>query len=387
MSEPKPLLVVCGGDESAESYSVRSDNLATISTFDGAKTEPSKHFSGISYPYILTVTKARNSESKLLLNRHLTLQQKDSCGIEKNIECIDVAGGYIAAGTSEGNVLIWRASDGELVIEQNLHLGPITCLRIDTKLWVLFACSNTGRAGGWCIPDLYTSAAADQMWSIHSLRITDIAVSSGGRVYTVSHDQTLKCYDFAAGCEILAVAFPSQLTSVCLSHNESIAYVGDVEGNVFQVLLAQESEAVAQFEGHSAEITDLVVSDDDRALYSASLDGSIRRWDATTGQAVNRVDMKFVPFALRWLPPAPTAVAAPSAERGKKARQQAGAARKKGFPKLTRNVRGNKDEPVSCEPLDVPIITADEEAIIAVNDVTRRNALAQGSVSLSVQNS
>ena len=364
----RPLLVVCGGPKSSESYSIRSDNLATIMAYDGVKTLPNKNCCGIHDKYILSLaTSSSNSESKVLINRHISLQNKGQCTVDKNIECIDVAGGYIAAGTNEGKLLMWRASDGELVVEQNLNLGPLTVIKIDTSFWILYASSSTGRTGGWCIPDLFSGSEPVRDWSIHSLKINDMVISTGQRVFTVGNDKVLKCFDFAAGCEILSVTFENELTSLCLAHNESVIYVGDVAGGIFPVQLAAEVDVSEPFEGHELTITDLAISDDDRTLYSISIDSKIKRWDVSSGASIGNVTLKDPPFALRWLPlPNEPKLEQQAGKRTKEQKQ----AQQKGFPNLKKTLQTvPKDELVSAPADDVPILSLEEEAAIAVTDV------------------
>lgn len=336
-------------------------------TYDGVKTVPNKNCCGIHDKYILSLSTSSNSESKILINRHISLQNKGQCSLEKVVECIDVAGGYVAAGTSDGRLLMWRASDGELVVQQNLNLGPLTVIKIDTSFWILYASSSTGRTGGWCIPDLFNGPSPVRDWAIHSLRINDMAITTGQRVFTVGNDKVLKCYDFAAGCEILSVTFENELTCVCVAHNESVVYVGDVTGGIYPVQLASEVEITESFEGHEVSITDLAISDDDRSLYSIALDQTIRRWDVSSGATVGNVTLKDKPFSLQWLPlQNETKVEQPKGKRTKEQRQ----AQQKGFPNMKKTLQTvPKDELISAPSEDVPILSLEEEAAIAIADV------------------
>lgn len=380
---PRSLLVGCGGNDTAENFSIRSDNLATIHTFDGSRTISNKHSCKITYPYITSIANQKNSDTRVLLSRHFSLTVKDSSTIPKNIECFDVNGGYIIAGTSDGNIIIWRLSDGELLAEHNLHIGGITCLEIDTSIWVLYVASNLGRVGTWCIPDLFDTCEPDATWSIHTLRIEDMVISNSGRVFTISLDKTLKCYDSICQCEILSVSFPSELTCICLSNNGSIVYVGDICGDIYQVMINDSSYIQNHFKGHEKSITDLAISHDDRALYSASLDMSIRKWDTSNGKSVNnRTNLSSIPFSLRWIPNIGDENLVESPDNKIKMKND----KKKNsftFPRLKRTISGKDEVFVTADPLEVPIISLEEEARIAMNDLTNsKNQLEDGVFSL-----
>jgi WD40 repeat protein len=364
----RSILVSCGGADSVGSLAIRPDNLASLTTFDSLKCNPTKHATAISSPFILTVATDR---SKRLISTHITgISPRGECTLPGDVECIDCCSNYFATGSADGFLRLWRVSDGELLIEQHLHIGALSVVVIDTLLWVIFAGSTTGQIGAWSIPELFNSGESYRVWSIHTLKVTDLCLSCGGRVFSVSLDRTAKCFDFAVGCEILAKSFPSPLTACTLLHNESVLYCGASDGNVYQVQLAQDGGVRPAFQGHTMEITDLLVSDDDRSLFSCGLDGVVRRWDTATGQTMQQIQVKGVPFAIRWLPE----VDAPRNEgpKHRKTKKEAIAARqelKKGFPRLLRAISGNRDELVTAEVEDIEVLTLEDEMAIAVADI------------------
>jgi len=65
------------------------------------------------------------------------------------IDYIDCLDDYVAAGLSDRMARPWRVSDGELVVEQQLHIGGLPCVWIDSNLWLLFA---THRRSRWTPP-------------------------------------------------------------------------------------------------------------------------------------------------------------------------------------------------------------------------------------------
>lgn len=373
MNLASSLLVSCGGPELPDSFAVRSDNLATLMTYEGCRTLQSKHYTSISTPFILTVYIDR---AKRLASSHITSYiPKGECSLMAGVSCIASGNNYFAAGSEDGTIRLWRITDGQLVIEQQLHLGPLTVLYIDTNLWLLYAASKTGRVGAWSIPELYSSGEPEKVWPIHNLSITDMIISTNNRIFTVSLDKTVKCIDFCLGGEILSVNFPVSLTCCCLAKNESILYCGGTDGTIFQIYISQDNGTQRTFLGHTSEITDLVTSSDDRCLFSSSLDKTIRRWDTATGQTLNHIQTNGVPFALNFLPQIDKATATAaigSNEEGRRSKQarKNDSNKKKGFPKLQPVIAGNIDEIVSAPAEEVPILTAEEELTIAISDIS-----------------
>ncbi|EAX94762.1 hypothetical protein TVAG_346250 [Trichomonas vaginalis G3] len=370
------LFVACSALDDSPSQIV-SEKLASIEPYNNFSTSLSKHNFDIVDKYLISIIVKSKAGSKLCINSDMKLQKRAECSIDANVNCITVGGGYIAAGLTDGRLCLWRASDGELVFDDDMHLGPISCLSINTSLWVIFAASDTGRAAGWCIPDLFKDAQPDQTWSIHSLGITDMAVSTNGRVFTVGKDKLLKCFDFCAGCEILSVSFENELTCLCLAHNEGIVYVGDVAGGIYPIYLTAESEIGERFDpGHSMAVTDLAISDDDRALYSISLDRYIHCWDTSSGVSIKNRQISGTPFSLKWLPDIPKEET--DKQKGRPPRDQRG--KPKGFPVLKKSKQTNRDELVSAPPSEIPMISPDEEAQIAITDVFLSKSLNSDSV-------
>jgi hypothetical protein len=86
---------------------------------------------------------------------------------------------------------------------------------------------------------------------------------------------------------------------------------------------------------------------DERFLISASLDQTVRRWDVTSGQALNRIELQKVPVALSELEE--------TSEPGT-------------FPKLAA-VRGGTVEKVSVRRLEVPMPGPDMLMQLAAADI------------------
>jgi len=351
MEAARTLLVTCSGEAHGGSFAVRSDNLVKTVEYDACRSRASKHCSSMCHPFVLAVNDER---ATFVTSTHVrSLVPKGSSIVDREIACIDSSDDYIAAGFSDGTARLWRVSDGELVVEQQLHIGGLSCVWIDSNLWLLFAASRTGRIGAWPIPSLFVSSDPDRVWSPHSLAVADVAVSRGYRVFSVSHDKTAKCFAFCAGCEILSLSFETGLTCCALAHNQAALYCGSADGRIFAVCLAQDAGTPTVFAGHEMEVCDVAVSGDDRALYSASLDLTVRRWDTATGHAVARITAAGVPVALAWVPDREV--------RGKRA-----------FPRLGREIQTTREDVVSAPADDVCVLSLEDELAIALVDIGSR---------------
>lgn len=375
------LLVACEAcdNEPGNSFTVRSDNLATLSTYEGCHASTNKHSVTISEPFILT-----RSVGKTIL-----MQATHIAGLSKRTEfnlpkdkdqlnqdvtntttCIySMSKQYVAAGMSNGTVCLWRACDGALCVKHHmLHSGAITALCIDYTSWILFAASSTGEIGACTIPDLYNATEEIFTWSDHTLAVTDLVSTPGGRVYSVSLDKTLKCFDFSTKCLIFSVNFNTAITCCALAHNETVMYCGGVNGSLYSIHLVQDIPVTREFEGHENQITDLTLGADDRSLYSISLDKTIRRWDTATGQTINRIQIQGTPFGLRWIP----SINALKTHSQKNTTKDFNAKleKNKPFPTLSREIKNDKEVMVSAHVDDLDILSIDEEFAIAMADIS-----------------
>lgn len=185
----------------------------------------------------------------------------------------------------------------------------------------------------------------------HTQGITQLKVTSDGRVYSVSRDHTLKISDAHSQSRIATVSFPSAIACFCLSPTEDALYAGAMDGNIYKVNLwdiASKSSgtnttmggvnynwsstigaSLAEFDssenalndddghgatmntqdtqgevepntyrGHTQAVSTISVSIDGSRLVSSSLDGIVIVWDERTCQVINRITpIKGVPVA------------------------------------------------------------------------------------------
>ncbi|EGG03124.1 uncharacterized protein MELLADRAFT_90461 [Melampsora larici-populina 98AG31] len=119
--------------------------------------------------------------------------------------CTSLSGIYLAAGSSDGTVLIWELSTGILLASFDAHYKSITCLRFTDDDAALVTASEDSMCSVWSLPALIDEGANANMsyapyvlLSDHTLPISDIHISHGTfpdiRIFTASLDQTIKIW-------------------------------------------------------------------------------------------------------------------------------------------------------------------------------------------------
>ena len=87
--------------------------------------------------------------------------------------------------------------------------------------------------------------------------------------------------------------FDQPFLTVVASSKHKKVFVGCEDGNIY--VYTNDLKSLGQYKGHSAGVNDLVVSADERYLFSVSSDRSIIQWDLKTGQQVDRFSGRSFP--------------------------------------------------------------------------------------------
>lgn len=223
--------------------------------------------------------------------------------------CISPCGNYLIAGISE-MIYIWQLYSGNLLAHTQRHYQTVTVLKMNSDGTFLFSGGEDGIVLVWAFADLISNTHNTGALNLsqarndvgvneprftlqhHSAQVTDIHVTNGDLCLTVSLDKTINIYSYSNGRRLHCIELPSPIFSVVMNKNETRAFLGAQDGNIYEVSLSSlslslinspekdnESSKKPLFVGHKDKVTHLLVSMDGTQLISGSLDCTCKIWD------------------------------------------------------------------------------------------------------------
>ena len=185
-------------------------------------------------------------------------------------------GAHILAGTSTGQLCLWRASDRALLLAQAAHGGPIFGVDLSAQRTLAASASQDGVVKLWeASSGRHVAALEGHSASIHSVALS----GDGSLVASASQDGTVKLWRAAEGALIGTLTSPAGLMlSVAVSSDKSFV-VGGSQAGPIALWDTHTGRLIATLEGHAAAVTGVALSGGADLLASASHDGTVKLWD------------------------------------------------------------------------------------------------------------
>jgi WD40 repeat protein len=200
-------------------------------------------------------------------------------------------GAHLAAGTSTGEVWLWRVADRTLVAKLAGHTGGVRGVALSADGQLLVSGSEDGTVRLW-------EASTRRVLTIlegHTGQVWGVALSADGHLLASgSEDGTIRLWESSTG-RVLATlqghthagaGRAGAVWSVALSADGQLLASGGFDGTVRVWAASPESgwRLVATLEGHTSAVWGVALAADGQLLASGSGDGTARLWEASTGR-------------------------------------------------------------------------------------------------------
>jgi len=190
-------------------------------------------------------------------------------------------GKVLAAGTAEGQVRLWRVTDGQPLLTCEGHLGAVWSVAFSPDGRLLASGSTDGTVRLWEV----STGHSLKMLAGHTHQVWSVAFSPDGRLLASgSNDQTVRLWEVSTGQSLKMLAgHTHQVRSVAFSPDGRFLASGSFDHTVglWDVNTGQSLKMLA---GHTHPVRSVAFSPDGRLLASGSNDQTVRLWEVSTGQ-------------------------------------------------------------------------------------------------------
>ena len=190
-------------------------------------------------------------------------------------------GAYLAAGTTTGEVCLWRVTDRTLVATLRGHQGLVSDVALSSDGLLVASSSEDGTVRVWAAsgtPVLVTTGG-------QAGGVRGVALSGDGRlVASGSQEGTVQVWDAHSGSVRTTMrGHLSGVRGVALSQDGSRLASASVDGTV-RLWETASGRLLSTLEGHTGAAWSVALSADGALVASASVDQTVRLWETAHGQ-------------------------------------------------------------------------------------------------------
>jgi len=192
-------------------------------------------------------------------------------------------GAMLAAGTSTGQIWLWRVADRTLLATLDGYPGQVFGVSLTTDGGLLAGGGMDGTVRSW---DTATGRLLTTFEG-HTSGVAGVAFSADGHMLASgSFDGTIRLWAGDAGRPLASLGgHTGTVWSVSLSADGHVLASGGADGTV-RLWETEGGRPLSILTGHTGEIWGVALSADGRLLASGSLDETVRLWETASGRCV-----------------------------------------------------------------------------------------------------
>jgi WD40 repeat protein/transcriptional regulator with XRE-family HTH domain len=189
-------------------------------------------------------------------------------------------GAYLVAGTTTGEVRLWRVGDRTPLWSVQAHQGTIKALAASGDGRIVASGSHDGSAALWDA----TNGSRLAILGSDAGAVWDLALAAdAGVVATANQDGTARTWDVLSGAPLATLAGRSgALWSIAISVDGRFLATGSVDGTV-SLWDASERRLLWAAHGHADVVWGVALCRRGDLLVSQSLDGTVKVWHTSGG--------------------------------------------------------------------------------------------------------
>jgi WD40 repeat protein/transcriptional regulator with XRE-family HTH domain len=191
-------------------------------------------------------------------------------------------GSYLAAGTSSGELRLWRIADRQPVLAVQAHAGGVYSVALSADGEQIVTGGVDGLVKLWS-----TSGVCLAVFHGHTSIIQSVAIGSTGRlIASASQNGAIRLWDVASGtCRAVLPGHAGGALGIGLGADDTIAVSCGLDGAV-RLWDTASGENRTVWRGHTGSVGCVGVSADGQIVASGGQDGTIRLWDQAHADAV-----------------------------------------------------------------------------------------------------
>ncbi|MBV9597659.1 MAG: hypothetical protein JOZ87_12435 [Chloroflexi bacterium] len=200
---------------------------------------------------------------------------------------LSAEGEILVAGTSAGELCVWRLTDRTRVLALAAHTGPVRGVALGADGHLVATGSEDGTIRVWQLPDGVEIATLGS----HTTPVYSVALSNDGSlVVGGSFDGTIRLWDVENKQLVMRLETAGgPISSVVLGEDSRLVVSGSVDGMI-RFWDVPDRKLLSTLEGHSGPVWSLHLSSDGQLLASGTEDKSVRLWDVSTGRLLHTLE-------------------------------------------------------------------------------------------------